>query len=142
MVESAGLRRLAREAEVRKTTKVGPEEEAGMSASGAAELTGNEEELDFRSRISPELGHEATENMVEDLTRFRDKFAVGNEQLGMCNTSEHEIHPINNAKPIYQSLRASAYKDQLIQRELVTKMKNSGVIEVSQGLWRPRVLLV
>jgi hypothetical protein len=136
MVEPAGFRRLAREAEGERTTKEDPEEEAGRAASRAAEQSGNEEELDLRqslARVFPELGHEATENLVEDLMRFRDVFAAGNEQLGMCNVSEHEIPLTNNAKPIYHSLRASAYKEQLIQRELVTKMKNRGVIEVSQG---------
>ena len=102
--------------------------------------SGNEN-LDFRKQISPEPDAEETEKLVEALGRFVDVFAKGNEPLGMCNMAEHEIPLVPNAKPVYQSLGSGTYKEQLIHREQMSKMKARGAIEVSLGSWEARVLL-
>ena len=78
---------------------------------------------------------------MKALGRFGDVFSKGNEPLGMCNMAEHEIPLVPNAKPVYQSLGSGAYKEQLIHRELMSKMKARGAIEVSFGPWVVTVLL-
>ncbi len=138
MVETEGFRKLTKEAETE-----GGWRETGGTGGGVDNKKGvvsGNEDLDFRKQISPELDEE-TKKLVKALGRFVDVFAKGNEPLGMCNMAEHEIPLVPNTKPVYQSLGSGAYKEQLIHRELMSKMKAIGAIEVSFGLWGARVLL-
>nr|CAH0102049.1 unnamed protein product [Daphnia galeata] len=128
MVETEGFRKLTKEAE----TEGGSRQTRGTGGgvdNKKGVVPGNED-MDFRKQISPELDEEETEKLVKALGRFVDAFAKGNEPLGMCNMAEHEIPLVPNAKPVYQSLGSGAYKEQLIQRELMSKMKARGAIEV------------
>ncbi len=139
MVETEGFRKLTKEAETQ-----GGWRETGGTGGGVdhkKEVVPGNEDLDFRKQISPELDEEETEKLVKDLGRFVDVFAKGNEPLGMCNMAEHEIPLVPNAKPVYQSLTSTAYKEQLIHRELMSKIKARGAFEVSFGPWGARVLL-
>jgi hypothetical protein len=133
MVEKEGFRKRTKEAE-----NEGGLRETGGTGGGVDNKKGvvpGNEDLDFRKQISPELDKEEKEKLVKALGRFVDVFAKGNEPLEMCNIVEHEIPLVPNAKPVYQSLGSGAYKEQLIHRELMSKMKARGAIEVSFGPW-------
>lgn len=80
--------------------------------------------------------------LVMILVKFVKVFAKGNDSLGICNMAEHDIPLVPNAKPVYQSLGSSAYKEQLIPWDLVAKMKARGAIKVSFVPWGARLLLV
>lgn len=68
---------------------------------------GSPNELEFRERISRELNAEEKESFVKVMREFSNCFA--RNQLGRCKVVEHEISLMENARSIYQPLRASAW---------------------------------
>ena len=62
---------------------------------------GRPQKFDFDAQISQELPPHDRMSFRTTLEEFDGCFAKADDQLGRCNVTEHEIHLIPNARPIY-----------------------------------------
>ena len=110
------------------------EEEVSDTRVLAADVEGGRpQKFDFDAQISQELPPHDRKAFRTTLEEFEGCFAKADDQLGRCNVTEHEIHLIPNARPIYQAPRPTSWKEQAILSKHTDDMLKKGVIERSSG---------
>ena len=89
------------------------EADAVFVAAESKREEGNDEGLDFDSRIFKEWSPRQRKEILQALLEYDDRFARPGDKLGTCTAAEHAIDT-GNAKPIRQAPRAKAWRERVI----------------------------
>ena len=95
----------------------------------------------LNKQIAPTVSNTQRQEIQDLITEFSPVFASTDNELGVCNVTDHTIDT-GDAKPIFQHPFSTSWKAKEIIQEQVADMEKRGIIERSFSPWASPVVLV
>ena len=112
----------------------------GVNGETFFSVTGNN--VNIRDELNPTDFPERTDELIKILETYRDVVALKGEKLGRTQNIKHTIVLNSNAKPFFIPNYRLPISQRTIVDELITKMKEEGIVVPSKSPYNSPMLLV